>query len=131
MNWENLSILEEGLNAAALRQRVMANNIANINTPSFKASRVSFEAELRNWLSKEQEVSLVSTHPRHLGSNWTRPKPKIVKSDNPAMRPDGNNVDLDSEQVMLAANLINFQGLAQQVDSQLASMRYVITGGRR
>jgi len=112
-----LSVLEAGLDAAALRQKVIAHNIANISTPGFKGSRVSFEVELRSWLDGAGKSSL--------------PKPVVIQSGAQAMRPDGNTVDMDSEQVILAANLIKFQALSRQVDEQFARMRYVVTDGRR
>lgn len=130
LNWNVLQVLETAVDAAALRQRVIAHNIANLNTPGFKASRVSFEEELRAWL-KGDSGQLSVTSAGHIGRGNTLPTPGITKSGASKMRPDGNNVDLDSEQVILAANLIKYQALSRQIDDQFAQMRYVISDGRR
>lgn len=124
-----LAILEAGLDAAALRQKVIANNIANISTPGYKAGRVRFEDELRSYLTGQGKLRLSVTHPGHIGVSQGLPAPTITRV-NRAMRPDGNSVNMDSEQVMLADNVIRFQALAAQVDEQLARMRLVVTEGR-
>lgn len=129
MDGSVISILEASLSAAALRQKVIANNIANAETPGFKGSRVSFETELRAWLTGEGKSGLRTTHPLHMGNANDFPRPGIIKS-HLAMRPDGNSVDIDSEQVLLADNVLRFQALAMQVDEQLARMRFVVTEGR-
>lgn len=125
-----MKVLEAGLDAAAQRQRVISHNIANFNTPNFKASRVSFEEELKAWLTGESN-RLTVTHPAHLGGGNTLPQPAVVKTGTPPMRPDGNNVDLDSEQIILAANLIKFQAMSRHIDDKFSQMRHVITDGRR
>lgn|SRR5690554_2514594 len=124
-----LAILEAGLDAAALRQKVIANNIANISTPGYKAGRVRFEEELRSYLTGQGKLRLSVTHSGHIGASQGLPAPKITRV-NRAMRPDGNSVNMDSEQVMLADNVIRYQALAAQVDEQLARMRLVVTEGR-
>lgn len=125
-----MKVLEAGLDAAAQRQRVIAHNIANFNTPNFKSSRVSFEEELKAWLKGENN-RLAATHPAHLGGGNTFPQPDVVKTGTPPMRPDGNNVDLDSEQIILAANLIKFQAMSRHIDDKFSQMRHVVTDGRR
>ncbi|MBC7105909.1 MAG: flagellar basal body rod protein FlgB [Firmicutes bacterium] len=117
------------LDAAALRQRVIANNVANVNTPGFKKKAVRFEEFLRRAL-EEWRLGLLATDPRHL---QPRPEiaPQVVTPTSATMRADGNNVDLEEEMVALAANTLAYQTAAQEAARRLALLSYVITGGTR
>ena len=82
---ENLvSILEAGLNANSLRQRVIANNIANVNTAGFKRQAVEFEKILANQLDSGR-VNLAE-----IETEITKPELTPVKAN-------GNNVEMEFE----------------------------------
>ncbi len=121
--------LKKGLDAGALRQRVISNNIANINTPNFKKSSVAFESLLKTALG-EGPVKLQTTDPRHFAGASTlaevRPEVKVIRTT--SMRADGNNVDIDEEMTNLAANDIQFQAAAREISERIALLSYVITG---
>jgi len=80
-----VSILEAGLRANAVRGRVTANNVANVDTPGFKRSAVRFEEVLADRLKSGQELDV-----KDLVSEVFRPL------DTPARR-DGNDVSMDME----------------------------------
>ena len=124
--------LSKGLDAGALRQRVIANNIANIDTPGYKKSFVTFEGLLKNVL-KNDAAGMVTTHPKHFGgvSSLTELKPGVHRNNATSMRTDGNNVDIDEEMVNLAANGIKYQATSRQVSDRISLLTYVVTGGRR
>ncbi|MHB1126192.1 MAG: flagellar basal body rod protein FlgB [Bacillota bacterium] len=130
--------LEKSLDAAALRQRSIANNIANVNTPGFKKSGVTFEENLKAALGESLDtgtrLSLARTNPRHLsvGSNGDlrELKPELQQDLTTSMRPDGNNVDIDEEMLNLSMNNLNYQMTVQQLNERLGILRFVITGGR-
>ena len=83
--------MKSGLNAAQLRSKTIANNIANINTPNYKRKYVKFEETLNN-VNKTGKIE--------------------VKTDTSgAVRTDGNNVDLENEKVNQAANTLMYNGL--------------------
>lgn len=115
-----------------MRQRVIADNIANLNTPRFKKSTVVFESLLKKALGRAP-VEMVTTHPGHLGG---RPlladlQPEVQLNRATSMRADGNNVDIDEEMVNLAANGIKYQAGARELSDRYALLNLVITGGRR
>ncbi len=124
--------LGKGLDAGAQRQRVIANNIANINTPGYKKSIVNFENLLKNTL-KNDVAGMLTTHPRHFGGvcPLSELKPETYFSNVTSMRTDGNNVDIDEEMVNLAANGIKYQATSRQISDRISLLSYVITGGRR
>ncbi|AGL01662.1 flagellar basal body rod protein FlgB [Desulfoscipio gibsoniae] len=113
-------ILTKQLDTCTLRQRVIANNIANFNTPGFKKSEVSFQQQLKK--------ALDDSHVKQ-NNNLAELTPKIVQVKNTAMKADGNNVDIDQEMVNLATNTLLYR-LATRVKSDKGNiLSYVIKGG--
>lgn len=125
--------LAKSLDAVALRQRVTAENLANVETPGYKRKVVEFEAELQKAMNRPQKLQLWRTHPRHLsGHQDSEALGLSVKSDlSTTMRNDGNNVELEAEMASLATNALTYQALLQQLGSNLNRLRTVITEGRR
>ena len=109
------------LDAAALRQQVIAHNLANANTPRFKRQDVQFEAQLSQALDRKQtggESSVSSVAPR------------VITVGATSTRPDGNNVNMELESVKLAENAIRFEVMSQSVGSYFSGLKMVINGGR-
>ncbi|MGI9951221.1 flagellar basal body rod protein FlgB [Moorellaceae bacterium AZ2] len=126
-----LQVLSKALDAAALRQRTIAHNIANVNTPGFKRYYVTFEDELRRALNGEGGLPLYRTHPRHLPQDALSLEPRVEQERTTSMREDGNNVDVDREMVELVMNSINYNLMVQQLNGRLGMLRHVISEGRR
>ncbi len=128
------AILRRALDAVSLRQSVIANNIANADTPGYVAQTVDFEGALQAALSRgsQPHLALVVTNPGHLGVGTSQalPQPRVVASTGGAMRNDGNTVDVDAEMAALAKNTIAYNALATQLASRLAMWRTVIEEGR-
>ncbi len=124
--------LKRDLDVASLRQRVIANNLANINTPGFKKSAVSFEEQLQAAL-KGNRLPLRTTHPMHIGGKKHPAEvyPQVVQINNTAMRADGNNVDAEEEMVNLAANQIKYNTSAQSLSEHYSLISYIITSSGR
>ena len=125
--------LHKGLNTASLRQQVIADNVANINTPGFKKRDVSFEGELSRALENSHSQRLRQTNERHLsgGSSLTSVRARVTTVDATSMRYDGNNVDIDEEMSKLAENSIRFNALAQLMGGHFSTLKTVINEGRR
>jgi flagellar basal-body rod protein FlgB len=123
--------LVKQLDASNLQQKVIANNIANINTPNFKKSKVSFEGELQKALSL-QEGKLLTTHPKHIPTQKAinNIQPETVTIDNTYMRAGGNNVDLEEEMVNLSKSIMEFRAAAQMLSMRGAIKNYVVREGR-
>lgn len=125
-------LIKKALDASAERSRVIAHNIANVNTSGFKASRVIFEEKLNSVLNGET-IGLKTTDKKHIseGSTLENLTPEVKKDTSTSMRLDGNNVDIDSEMTNLAANNILFNALVNQANSRISMRRYVVSEGRR
>lgn len=120
-------ILKNGLDASATRQKTASSNIANVNTPGYKASKVNFESELAKAMSNNG-AAMVKTHEGHLGgANASDVKGEVKVIDGISMDETGNNVDIDKEMVDLAANEIYYSALIEQVNRKLSVMSFVIT----
>jgi flagellar basal-body rod protein FlgB len=130
-----MAALRVALNGLAQRQRAVANNIANADTPGFKASEVRFEDRLAAALQRRTGgLPLQRTADGHLPAAPervadVRPAEEIVHSL--TYRNDGNNVDVDSEMSKLAETQLRFAAAAQAMNGRLSVLRTIITEGRR
>ena len=106
----NLPVIKNSLDAAMLRSRTVANNIANVNTPGYRRVEVSFEKELREALDRTK-LKGARTDGRHLklgrldlsDVNGTAYKPV-----DPTLPSGVNNVDIDTEMAKLAEAQIQY-----------------------
>lgn len=129
-----LGILKKGLDAAWLRAKVVSNNIANVDTPNFKASRVEFENVLKSHLKSPGALRMKVSNPKHLASGKNlagKVEPMVVRDDSISMRLDGNNVDLENEMTELTKNNIMYQTLIQKTAKEIAKIKYAISEGKR
>ncbi|MGI6119353.1 MAG: flagellar basal body rod protein FlgB [Desulfosporosinus sp.] len=123
-----LKVLEKGLEASGIRQHVLSNNVANIDTPHFKRSDVDFQAVLGAALGLESEVlALKLTSPRHIpGVAEGSMGVGIITDQTTAFRNDGNNVDIEHEMSNVAKNGLYYNSLTRTLSSQLGLLRMVI-----
>lgn len=119
--------LTKAIEGSQRRQEAIASNLANLNTRNYKASRVSFEGELKKALGEAQKNRDFETAKNKI----EQIVPKAVKDQSSRMNNDGNNVDLDQEMSLMAANQILYQTLIQQLNQKYQTMSYVIHEGRR
>lgn len=106
---ETYGLMKMGLDATELRSRVIANNIANANTPNYKRKYVTFEETLDDSLNNH-------------------PKIEVKTDENTTMREDGNNINLENEKVNQAATTLEYNALITLTNIKLGMSRSVITG---
>lgn len=130
---ETFKVLKKALDASALRQKVIAQNIANVDTPGYKRADVTFEDELKRALQKTARVEMTTTHEAHIPTppkDLSSVKARIMREVDTFMRNDENNVDPDREMTALAKNNIAFRTLAELIDRKFQGLRDVIREGR-
>lgn len=110
-----VGVLARLMDAAALRHRVLAQNVANVNTPGYTRREVTFEADLAKALDAPNGSAAAV-------------KPAVTVDETSPERVDGNNVDIDREMGALSKNALLYQAAAQIVASRVASLRAAITG---
>lgn len=131
LNGIGFQSLETALQAANLRQGVLANNIANVDTPYFKRSGVSFENLLKNEMSSSTPaLSGQRTDERHLpiGLSSRLPAPAVQTDQSTAMNNNLNNVDIDSEMTQLAENQLRYNSYIEQINYQIKMKRTAVEG---
>ena len=128
-NDRSVQLLEKAIDAGSLRQRVIADNIANINTPGFKKSSVAFESILKKKLNTDR-IPLYATDNRHInGVNMLdNIAPVVFQEKTTSMRADGNNVDTEQEMVRLVTNTITYNTNIQELNNRLKLLEFVING---
>jgi len=122
-----LTVLEKGLNASSLRQKVLADNVANVDTPRFKRSDVDFQLALDAALgSSGSTLSLKTTVPKHIASAEDENQSIVQTDRSTSIRNDSNNVDIDREMANVAENGLYYNALTRAISSQLGILRLVI-----
>lgn len=126
------TLLERALDVNWLRQQMIANNIANVDTPGYQRQDLDFRKTLARILDTSSgEVSLVTTSDGHLQSEDSAGAGPVLLDRNPSsLRNDGNNVDIEYEMMQQVANLIQYNTLARLESDELAMLRTAITEGR-
>lgn len=129
----HLRLREKALDAAWTRNEVIAQNIANVDTPAYKGRIVTFEEHLDKAMDKDGFKGF-TTDNRHIqigGGSLENAKIKITREHkNLSVRIDGNNVDIESEMASLAKNNIRYSTLTQSISSGYRRIKSVISGGR-
>lgn len=124
LNSKSMTILEKSLDAVWLRQQVISNNIANAATPGFKSQRLEFEELL------EKQIKKAGQDENEVQKAIDRVEPRLVSDENTAAQEDGNNVDLDYENIEMARAQMQYNYLTSSLNSQINRLKYVITEGR-
>lgn len=109
------------LDASSLRQQVIANNLANVNTPGFKRQDVAFEAKLSHALAQRQTGGAAT-------SAVDQVRPQVVRPSTDSERADGNNVDMESENVNAAINTLRYEALTTMVGGYFGGLKAAISG---
>ena len=123
-------VLNAALDGLAARQRTISDNVANVDTPGFKASRVDFEGALQEAMGKS-DVPKMAPVKNAVAGPEDQTGPRVARMDNLTRRSDGNNVDVDQEMVDLADTNVTYNALAQLMSERLKLLRTAITEGRR
>ena len=127
--------LGKALDGLSLRQQVIGNNLANVDTPNFKTSEVSFEQDLQAAMRRPEELQMVATDPGHLGGSSSISlddvRAKAVPILDTQLRNDGSNVDVDREMARLAETQISFQAATQLLNDKLREYRLAIWEGKK
>ena len=129
--FSHTNTLQKGLDATALRSKVINNNIANAETPGFKSSSVDFETHFRNALLSQGSFETKQTRSKHIDFNTSLDSvtPMVHVNNKTSMRMDGNNVDIDYENAELAKNALMNTALIEKLNGEFRRLRMAIREG--
>ena len=129
---KSVDILHRTMDAATLRQQILANNISNADTPNFKRSSLNFEAELKRALDSEavNKPQAALTNEKHISFDRTQDyrdvRPSrfldyLTQTDN-----NGNNVDAEQESMLLLQNQLRYDLLTRSISNQFTQLNIVL-----
>lgn len=114
---EQIGFLTRLLEATEMRQKVIGQNIANVNTPGYQRLEIDFETALAEEL-RHADMPHVGPHAA----------PKVVQTPGLPFRADGNNVDVDMEIGQMNKNALLQQAYLQVMGAEMNMMRRAIDG---
>ncbi len=129
-----MQIVEKNLGLRAQRHNLLASNIANMDTPNYKAFDVMVEEEMNKVNSNGHDTDLFRTRPEHFPLREHRlDRLGVVPVDEPAftMKKDGNTVDMDRTMSNLAENGLLYNASAQIMGKKFQGLTDAIYGGKR
>ena len=122
--FDYVNVLNKAADAAWTRNDVLANNIANMDTPGYKRQDVDFESQLKQAM---RSTRFKSVDARVGGINDTELETRVyTDASGFSYRLDGNNVDIDTETARLAENQIRYNGLVQSMNEEFTNLKMVM-----
>lgn len=106
---DSINTMEKAMDVMSARQRVIASNLANVDTPGYKAQKLDFEASLRNAMNGVEQNAMV-----------------VNESESPALTLDGNNVDMEGELGDMSRNKTVYNLTAQLIAAKLRSISQIL-----
>ena len=129
-NRTSIPLYNRSLDAATLRQRIRANNIANANTIGYKRLEVRFEEKLRQAL-KASDVEGTTTQPGHIPIGRQRKasiEPEVYQPNDPGDASGVNNVDIEREMALLAKNFVLYESVSKFTHGTFTHLLSAIRG---
>lgn len=125
--------LAASLRFREMRQDVISSNIANQETPGYKAKRLDFEDALARAVNVDGNQDLDVSDPRHYNvgnGGFNNLKPEISNDPNGVVSENGNTVDPETEMARMAENKMMYDATVQLLNKKLGMMKYVINTER-
>lgn len=124
-----IKALTTSLNMRNMRQKLISSNIANAETPGYKAKRIDFEEALARAVDLDELQTMKTTEDEHFnvgGGGFETLKPEVYEDPNGVVSEDGNTVDRDKELALMAENRILYEASVQLLNKKLGMMKYVL-----
>lgn len=126
----HLGVHAQALQVRSTRAELIANNLANADTPDYKAQDIDFRAALSNAGTAPGGVQLATTRANHLGGSAGGGGAQAAAQYRVPLAPslDGNSVDVQVEQAAFAENSVRYQATLTFLNSRLRGLMTAITG---
>lgn len=123
-----ISSLHNALTYSSVKQNAISDNIANNETPNYKAKEVTFKPYLE---AEKLEFQSKKTNSMHLSFPQHTISPNITITSKEGMyNINGNSVDVDKEMALLAENTIYYNAVTDRISGKLNGLMNVIKGGK-
>lgn len=123
---QNFSVLSKALDLRTQRHQVLASNIANADTPNFKARDIDFKSAMQNALAGRADIgslSMAVTSGAHLAGNGASGPGALQYRTETQSAVDGNTVDMDVERAQITDNALQYQILTQLISNKFQGLR--------
>ena len=130
---KTLEALATNLNFRQMRQELISSNIANAETPGYKAKRIDFEKALARALDIDGQLGMKSSDKKHfdVGSGgFDNLEPTIYEDVSGVVSEDGNSVDREKEMGMMAENKILYDASVNLLNKKIGLMKYINSSER-
>ena len=122
--FDYINVLDRAADASWQRNEAISNNIANVDTPGYKRQDVAFESVLQQALGNNRYESM-DDKVANVDLSRLRGRAYLDYA-NYSYRLDGNNVDIENENVMLAENQLKYQGLISSINQEFTNLKTVM-----
>lgn len=127
------TMLQKSLDFRTKRNELLGANVANLETPGYKAKDLVFEEALGNAMRAHEPGPLRVTNSRHMDGRplipLDRVKPQVIRTASPDASLDGNTVNLETEMAKLAENQIAYQALTRMISDRFQALKIAIGEG--
>lgn len=126
---KTLQAMTTALNFREMRQKLISSNIANANTPGFKAKKIDFEEALARALDVDGQMQMNANDGRHFNvgnGGFNNLEPEIYENPNGVVSENGNTVDVEAEMAVMAENKLMYDSLVQLINKKMGIMKYAI-----
>ncbi len=130
INNKTLQALAQSLNFRQMKQELISSNVANAQTPGYKAKRLDFEEALARALNIDGKQGMNTTHEKHFNvgnGGFSNLEPEVYTDPNGIVSENGNTVDVEQEMAKLAENKILYDALVQLVNKKMGLMKYAVS----
>jgi flagellar basal-body rod protein FlgB len=128
-----MPVLEKGVDIAVMRQKLIASNIANEETPGYKTREINFQKELDKVLGSKSisNISMTTTNSSHFSTGSSAVSGVEIQIESgPGDGIDGNTVSLEKEMVKMAENKLRHDAAMTLLSKKFEGLKSAIIGGR-
>jgi flagellar basal-body rod protein FlgB len=130
---KTMASLEQSLNLRSMNQKLIVSNIANMDTPRYKAFKMMVDDHMQDAAQDGPQLTMTRTQAGHLNTTGNRMEAgRVVRveSNDLSLRGDGNTVELDTEMANLAENTLKYNTATRIISNKFKLLKDVIKGGQ-
>ena len=124
---QHFQVFSQAMGLRVQKHQVLASNIANADTPNYKARDFSFEKTMQGAMEARSGVSLSMTHQGHIAGAGGAVNGSLAYRQETQSAVDGNTVDMDVERAQIAENSMHYEILTNLIADQFKGMRTALS----
>ena len=123
--------LQQVLDLRTRQHAMTATNLANADTPGFKAKYLDFQSALAEAVGTDEGLAMRATRPGHFGADPSAADAPLVEVEAPPWAVDGNSVFAEKETARLATNQLFYTGVSRGISKRFALLKFAASDGKR